>query len=51
MPLHAIVGTDALDGFGKRMIDLQMVPGGDDARRRWRRAGEALGERLATGAA
>ena len=25
VPLHAIVGTDALDGFGKRMIDLQMV--------------------------
>jgi glycerate kinase len=25
VPLHAIVGTDALDPFGKRMIDLQVV--------------------------
>ncbi|HEX8106007.1 MAG TPA: glycerate kinase [Solirubrobacteraceae bacterium] len=25
VPLHAIVGTDALDAFGKRMIDLQRV--------------------------
>ena len=25
VPLHAIVGTDALDQFGKRMIDLQVV--------------------------
>jgi glycerate kinase len=25
VPLHAIVGTDALDLFGKRMIDLQVV--------------------------
>ena len=25
VPLHAIVGTDALDRFGKRMIDLQRV--------------------------
>jgi glycerate kinase len=25
VPLHAIVGTDALDDFGKRMIDLQRV--------------------------
>ncbi|MEA2296501.1 MAG: glycerate 2-kinase [Solirubrobacteraceae bacterium] len=25
VPLHAIVGTDALDRFGKRMIDLQVV--------------------------
>jgi glycerate kinase len=25
VPLHAIVGTDALGGFGKRMIDLQRV--------------------------
>jgi glycerate kinase len=25
VPLHAIVGTDALDPFGKRMIDLQLV--------------------------
>ncbi len=25
VPLHAIVGTDAMDGFAKRMIDLQVV--------------------------
>jgi glycerate kinase len=25
VPLHAIVGSDDLDGFGKRMIDLQVV--------------------------
>ncbi len=25
VPLHAIVGSNALDGFGARMIDLQMV--------------------------
>jgi hypothetical protein len=25
VPLHAIVGRDALDAFGKRMIDLQVV--------------------------
>jgi glycerate kinase len=25
VPCHAIVGSDALDGFGKRMIDLQVV--------------------------
>jgi glycerate kinase len=25
VPLHAIVGQDAMDGFGKRMIDLQVV--------------------------
>jgi glycerate kinase len=25
VPLHAIVGRDALDAFGKRMIDLQLV--------------------------
>ncbi|MDP9386240.1 MAG: glycerate kinase, partial [Actinomycetota bacterium] len=25
VPLHAIVGEDALDAFGKRMIDLQRV--------------------------
>jgi glycerate 2-kinase len=50
VPLHAIVGTDALDGFGKRMIDLQVVTEAttlDEVER----AAEALGERLATGAA
>jgi glycerate 2-kinase len=25
VPLHAIVGSDALDRFGKRIIDLQVV--------------------------
>ena len=25
MPLHAIVGTDGLDPFGQRIIDLQVV--------------------------
>ena len=25
VPLHAIVGTDRLDAFGKRIIDLQLV--------------------------
>src|SRR4051812_35117776 len=50
VPLHAIVGTDALDGFGKRMLDLQVVSEAtslDEVER----AAEALGERLATGAA
>jgi glycerate 2-kinase len=48
VPLHAIVGTDELDGFGKRMIDLQVVTEAttlDEVER----AAEALGERLATG--
>jgi glycerate kinase len=48
VPLHAIVGTDALDGFGKRMLDLQVVSEAtslDEVER----AAEALGERLATG--
>jgi glycerate 2-kinase len=47
VPLHAIVGTDALDQFGKRIIDLQVVqtatdPGELEA------AGERLGTLLAT---
>jgi glycerate 2-kinase len=46
VPLHAIVGTDALDPFGKRMIDLMRVlvartPAEIEA------AGEALGRELA----
>jgi glycerate 2-kinase len=50
VPLHAIVGRDALDGFGKRIIDLQVVleattPAELEA------AGERLGNCLATGAA
>jgi glycerate kinase len=50
VPLHAIVGTDALDGFGKRMIDLQVVTEATTLEE-VERAAEALGERLATGAA
>jgi glycerate kinase len=50
VPLHAIVGTDALDGFGKRMIDLQIVTEATTLEE-VERAAEALGERLATGAA
>ena len=50
MPLHAIVGRDELDGFGKRIIDLQVVHeattlGGARGRRRGAR------HALATGAA
>ena len=50
VPLHAIVGTDALDAFGKRMIDLQVVSEATTLEE-LERAAEALGERLATGAA
>ena len=50
VPLHAIVGRDDLDPFGKRMIDLQRVyEAGDLAA--MTAAGEALGADLATGAA
>ena len=48
VPLHAIVGTDALDQFGKRMIDLQVVTAATTLEE-VERAAEALGERLATG--
>jgi glycerate kinase len=50
VPLHAIVGTDALDGFGKRMIDLQMVQEATTLEE-IEDAGERLGEALASGAA
>jgi glycerate kinase len=50
VPLHAIVGTDALDAFGKRMIDLQMVQEATTLEE-IEQAGERLGEALATGAA
>src|SRR4051794_5322887 len=50
VPLHAIVGTDALDGFGKRMIDLQMVQEATNLDE-LEAAGERLGEALASGAA
>ena len=50
VPLHAIVGTDALDGFGKRMIDLQLVQEATDLPE-LEAAGERLGRALATGEA
>ncbi|HEY6890469.1 MAG TPA: glycerate kinase [Solirubrobacter sp.] len=50
VPLHAIVGTDRLDGFGKRMIDLQMVQEATDIPE-LEAAGERLGEALASGEA
>jgi glycerate kinase len=50
VPLHAIVGTDALDGFGKRMIDLQMVQEATNLEE-LEQAGERLGEALASGEA
>ena len=48
VPLHAIVGTDRLDGFGKRMIDLQMVQEATNIEE-MEAAGERLGEALASG--
>jgi glycerate 2-kinase len=50
VPLHAIVGTDALDGFGKRIIDLMRVIEATDLRG-LEAAGEALGTELAEGLA
>ena len=50
VPLHAIVGTDALDGFGKRIIDLMRVIEATDLRG-LEAAGEALGSELAEGLA
>jgi glycerate 2-kinase len=50
VPLHAIVGTDALDAFGKRMIDLQLVQQATDLEQ-IERAGETLGRALADGGA
>jgi glycerate kinase len=50
VPLHAIVGRDALDGFGKRMIDLQMVQEATNLEE-LEAAGERLGEALASGEA
>ncbi len=50
VPLHAIVGTDRLDGFGKRMIDLQMVQEATNIEE-LEQAGERLGEALASGEA
>jgi glycerate 2-kinase len=50
VPLHAIVGTDALDAFGKRIIDLQVVQEATDLAA-IEAAGEQLGRALAEGAA
>jgi glycerate kinase len=50
VPLHAIVGTDRLDAFGKRMIDLQMVQEATNLEE-LEAAGERLGAALASGAA
>jgi glycerate kinase len=50
VPLHAIVGTDQLDAFGTRMIDLQMVLEATDLEL-LEAAGERLGAALATGQA
>ena len=50
VPLHAIVGTDALDAFGKRIIDLQVVQEATDLAA-IESAGETLGRALADGSA
>jgi glycerate kinase len=48
VPLHAIVGTDRLDGFGKRMIDLQFVQEATNLEE-MEAAGETLGRGLLDG--
>jgi glycerate kinase len=50
VPLHAIVGTDAMTAFQKRMIDLQWVAEATDLAE-LEAAGEALGRALAEGRA
>jgi glycerate 2-kinase len=50
VPLHAVVGRDALDPFGKRIIDLQRVIEAGDIPA-LEAAGETLGGELARGAA
>ena len=50
VPLHAIVGTDALDAFGKRTIDLQVVLEATNVAE-LEAAGERLGGMLASGEA
>ena len=50
VPLHAIVGSDRLDPFGKRMIDLMRVIEATDLAA-MEAAGEALGRELAEGLA
>ena len=49
VPLHAIVGTDRLDAFGKRIIDLQFVQEATNLAE-IEAAGERLGRGLAEGA-
>jgi glycerate kinase len=50
VPLHAVVGHDGLDGFGRRLIDLQVVQeAGTGAA--LEASGERLGRALATGEA
>jgi glycerate kinase len=48
VPLHAVVGTDRLDGFGKRMIDLQLVQEATNLEE-MEAAGETLGRGLLDG--
>jgi glycerate kinase len=48
VPLHAIVGTDRLDAFGKRMIDLQLVQEATNIEE-MEAAGEKLGRGLLDG--
>jgi glycerate 2-kinase len=48
VPLHAIVGTDRLDPFGKRIIDLQVVQEATDLAE-MEAAGETLGRGLRDG--
>jgi glycerate kinase len=48
VPLHAIVGKDSLDAFGKRIIDLQLVQEATDLAE-LEAAGERLGRALADG--
>jgi glycerate 2-kinase len=48
VPLHAIVGSDDLDAFGKRIIDLQLVQEATDIDA-IEAAGERLGRALADG--
>ena len=50
VPLHAIVGTDALDAFGKRIIDLQRTIEATTLAE-LEAAGETLGRELAEGLA
>jgi glycerate kinase len=50
VPLHAIVGTDALDPFGKRIIDLQRTLEATTLEE-LEAAGETLGQELAEGRA